>query len=156
MRYTALQLMKKKASENFKLGKAEFDGFKKIDVDESSLDLKNKDDLEYADDQLDIWANIRISYTGTPPESYRVLNQMIMDWVDDNEKDLKKQINPELISFIDGQYKDVDVSDLDADFDDYIWEDQVDYMPDVDEDNKEIKCAIELVLEIEYKENDDE
>jgi hypothetical protein len=81
---------------------------------------------------------------------------MLQDWVDDHDEDLKKIINPKLIPFLKEHYKDVDVSDLKEDFDDYIWEDQVDYMPEIDEDKKEIRFVVELVLEVEESEDGDE
>jgi hypothetical protein len=96
-----------------------------------------------------------IGYEGDLPDSYRVLNASIMDWVEEHEAELKKVINPKLVPFLKGQYPDVDVSDLQEDFDDYIWEDQVDYMPNPDEEAKTIKFSIELVLDIE-DENDSE
>jgi len=141
--------MIKIASKNFKFGEVKFDGFQRIDVDDSDTILDDSGDIDDPGDHLDVWANIRLKYEGDPPESYRVLNQMIMDWVDDNEKKLKEEINPELISFLSGQYENIDISDLDADFDDYIWEDQVDYIPEVHEDTKEIKFVLELVLDVE-------
>ena len=38
------------------------------------------------------------------------------------------------------------------DFDDYIWEDQVDYHPCLDEEKKEIGFTVELVLNVEGEE----
>ena len=148
MKSSVLEVMKIAAEDHFKLGKAEFDGFDKIDTDPGELELSG-DDLEEVADQLDVWAKIRIKYEGDPPENYRVMNKMIMDWVEDNESELSKLINPELIAYLKDQYEDVNVDDLDKDLDDYIWEDQVDYYPDVDEDKKEIKFIVELVLDLE-------
>jgi hypothetical protein len=144
-------MMKKLAAENFKIKDLKFVDFDTIMVDESFSD----EDSDYEEDevdedhQLDVWADMVLTYEGTPPQSYRTLNSMIMDYVDDNEDKIKKEINPKLKSFLNKTYPDVDTSDLDEDFDDYIWEDQVDYMPELDEPGKEIKFTLELVLDVE-------
>lgn len=151
MRASVVEYMAKKASENFKLKDASFLGFENIKIDEENA-VENNDEEFSAD--IEVWANISLKYDGEPPESYRVLNRMIQDWVDDNEDDLKKMINPKLSDFLKENYDDLDISDLDQDFDDYIWEDQVDYMPEIDEDQNKIEITVELVLEIEEKDED--
>ena len=146
MRAALVDVMAKKASENFKLKESEFIGFSSIDIDEENA-IETTDEDFSAD--IEVWADISIKYDGIPPGSYRVLNRMLQDWVDDHEQDLKKLINPKLVDFLKEKYEEIDVSDLNQDFDDYIWEDQVDYMPEVDEDSHTIKFTIELVLDIE-------
>jgi len=152
MRLSAVQAMKRIASEEgFKLKDVKFNDFQNIDESSIDVDAPGEESDEFSA-QLDIWANLTISYDGTPPDSYRVLNSIIMDWVDDNESALKKEINPELVKFLKKKYPNLDVSDLNEDFDDYIWEDQVDYMPDIDEEDKTINFTLELVLEIDEQE----
>lgn len=151
MRASVVEYMAKKASENFKLKDASFLGFENIKIDEENV-VENNDEEFSAD--IDVWANISLKYEGELPDSYRVLNRMIQDWVDDHEDELKKMINPKLSDFLKENYKGLDISDLDQDFDDYIWEDQVDYMPEIDEDKKKIDITVELVLEIEEKDED--
>lgn len=153
MRASVVEFMAKKASENFKLKEAKFIGFDNIKVDEENSVENNEE--EFSAD-IEVWANINIEYDGVPPDSYRVLNRMLQDWVDDHDGDLKKMINPKLVEFLKDKYDNIDVSDLNQDFDDYIWEDQVDYMPEIDEDKKTIKFTVELVLEIEEDEDDNE
>jgi len=149
MKYTAVQLMKRMAAEHFKLGNLQFDGFDKIDTTEVT------DSTEYGEElqaQLDIWADFRLTYTGTPPESYRVLNSMVMDYVDEHEEEFKAAINPQIVAFVKSQYQDVDLSEVDDKVDDFIWEDQVDYMIEIDEDNNEILFTLELVMDVEETE----
>jgi hypothetical protein len=146
MRMSTVQAMRVLASSSFKLKAVSFDGFESLEETKIGMAQDSDDDM-FA--QLDVWANMHISYEGDPPDSYRVLNAAIMDWVEEHDDELKKVINPKLVPFIKGRYPDIDVSDLQEDFDDYIWEDQVDYMPDVDEDEKTIKFSIELVLDID-------
>lgn len=153
MRASVVEFMAKKASENFKLKEASFLGFDNVEIDEENAVENNEE--EFSAD-IEAWTNISIEYEGTLPDSYRVLNRMLQDWVDDHEKDLKKMINPKLTDFLKEKYKNLDVSDLNQDFDDYIWEDQVDYMPDIDEDNKKIKFIVELVLEVEEDEDSED
>jgi hypothetical protein len=152
MRASIVDFMAKKASENFKLKEASFVGFENIDIEEENV-IENNDEEFSAN--IEVWADIHISYEGTPPDSYRVLNRILQDWVDDHDGDLKKMINPRLSSFLKEKYANLDISDLNQDFDDYIWEDQVDYMPDIDEDKKVIKFTVELVLEIEEEDNEE-
>jgi len=148
LRMSTVQAMRVLAASSFKLTDVKFEGFESVEETQASV-VDDQDEL-FA--QLDIWANMVIGYEGTPPESYRVLNAAIMDWVEEHDGDLKKVINPKLVPFIKEKYQDVDVSDLKEDFDDYIWEDQVDYMPEVDEDAKAIRFSLELVLDIEDEE----
>jgi hypothetical protein len=159
-RLSTLQALKKLAAENFKIKDVEFVEFDTIQAKEFSKLFVSKIDGEKKDieetHQLDVWVDMLMKYEGTPPQSYRTLNSMIMDWVDENEDKLKKEINPKLKEFLNKVYPDVDTSDLDEDFDDYIWEDQVDYMPELDESNKEIKFSIELVLDVDEIQPDEE
>lgn len=151
MRASVVELMAKKAAENFKLKEVSFVEFEKVDIDEENS-VENNDEEFSAD--IEVWANLSIGYEGNPPDSYRVLNRMLQDWVDDHDEDIKKLVNPKLTEFLKENYDNIDVSDLNQDFDDYIWEDQVDYMPDIDEDKKEIRFTVELVLEIEETEEE--
>ena len=152
MRASVVEFMAKKAAENFKLKDFSFTGFENIEVSEENA-VDNNDEEFSAN--IEVWAN-KIKYEGEPPDSYRVLNRMLQDWVDDNDEALKKEINPKLVDFLKEKYEEIDVSDLKQDFDDYIWEDQVDYMPDVNEDEKTIDFTVELVLEIEEDEDNDD
>jgi hypothetical protein len=153
MKTSVVAAMKQRAAENFKLKDVSFVDFDSIDIDElSTVDPKNVADFSAS---VEVSANLCLTYDGTPPESYRVLNSMIQDWVEDHDADLKKIINPKLLPFIKERYKDIDASDLSEDFDDYVWEDQVDYMPELDEESKTIKFMVELVLEVEETESDD-
>jgi len=155
MKVSVVAAMKQKAAENFKLKDVSFIDFESIDMEEMSKVITEADLQEFSA-TVEVSANLLITYEGVPPDSYRVLNSMLQDWVDDHDEDLKKIINPKLIPFLKEHYKDVDVSDLKEDFDDYIWEDQVDYMPEIDEDKKEIRFMVELVLEVEESEDGDE
>jgi len=150
MKMTLVEIMAKRASENFKLGKPSFVRFDKIDIDEQKVQVKDGEDFS-AD--IEVWAVISLDYTGMPPESYRVINRIIQDWVDDHDSELKKIINPKLSSFLKDNYQDIDISDLNEDFDDYIWEDQVDYLPDIKEKEHKIEVTIELVLDVEDDED---
>ena len=155
MKLSAVQAMKALSDQNFKFtNKVDFVGFEGISST-SVEDMSGETQDEYEDlvEQLELWAVLSIGYEGVPPEGYRILNSMIMDWIDDNETVIKKLVNPKLIPYLKEKYPDIDVSDLQEDFDDYIWEDQVDYMPDIDEEKKTITITIELVLDIETEED---
>lgn len=153
MDHSTVAVMQKLASKNLKLKDAKFLNFEKVDIDE--IHTLSDDEVENLLAHVEIWANFNIGYEGELPSSYRVINAMIQDWVDENEEKLKKEINPKLIGFLHDHYRDIDTSDLREDFDDYIWEDQVDYMPDVDEDKKRIQFTVELVLDVTEEEQDE-
>lgn len=155
MKLTAIEAMKRVAATSFKFGDVSFNGFN--DIKKVEVETKTKENGMVEDDQganIDAWAELSIKYEGEPPQSYRVLNSMIMDWVDDNEAKLKKIINPQLKSYLQKEYPDIDLSDLEEDFDDYIWEDQVDYMPEINESKKKIDFVLELVLEVDEVEEE--
>jgi len=155
MRTSDIQVFKKLASKNFKLKEVQFVEFTdigKCDVSQSLTVDKGEGSsasIIFDKDMFEIVAELKLKFDGESPKSYRVLNSMLMDWVDDNESDLKKIINPKLKEFLNKEYPDIDTSDLDEDFDDYIWEDQVDYSPEIDEENSEIHFTLELVLNVE-------
>ena len=155
MRVTAVEAAKIVSAASFVLKDdvkfEDFDDVGEMELSHTVNVRKNGELSEYEQEfnQLDIWAHLSIGFEGEPPNSYRVLNSIIVDWVDEHEADLKKIINPKLISFLKDKFKDLDVSDLKEDFDDYIWEDQVDYVPGIDEDDGRLHFSIELVLDIE-------
>jgi len=153
MKTSVVAAMKEFASKNLKLKDVSFVDFDSIDLEEMDASITEADLQEFSA-SVEVSVNLKITYDGVLPESYRILNSMLQDWVDDHDEELKKVINPKLIPFLKEHYKDVDVSDLKEDFDDYIWEDQVDYMPEIDEDKKEIKFVVDLVLEVEEQEED--
>ena len=155
LRVTAVEAAKLVMAASFVLKNdvkfEDFDDVGNMELSHTVNVRKNGEMSEYEQEfnQLDIWAHLSIGFEGEPPSSYRVLNSIIVDWVDEHEEELKKIINPKLISFLKDKFKDLDVSDLKEDFDDYIWEDQVDYVPGIDEDDGRLHFSIELVLDIE-------
>jgi hypothetical protein len=155
MNSSIVEMMKVTASKNLKFMDAKFKDFESIDIEEESESIADEGMEDYSS-HVEIWANMSLTYEGELPDSYRVLNRMIGDWVDDHDDELKKEINPKLLPFLKDHFKDVDLSDLSEEFDDYIWEDQVDYMPDIREDKKEIDFTIELVLDVEESDEDDD
>jgi len=152
MTYTTLQVMKKMAAERLKFGDLEFAGFEKIDTTMISERVEGADD---ADLQVEVWANFRVKYEGELPESYRTINAMVMDWVDGHEDDIKKRIGGELVPWMRDQYPGTDLSELEEDVGDFLWEDQVDYMPEVYEDKHVITFTVELVMDVEMEEDDE-
>ena len=154
LRVSAVQAAKINAAANFILkDDAKFEGFDDVGELALSRSVNVRDNGEMSEyeqeyNQLDIWASISIGFEGEPPGSYRVFNSIILDWVDENEEKLKKIINSKLIFFLKEKFKDLDVSDLKEDFDDYIWEDQVDYLPGISDDDSRLHFSIELVLDV--------
>lgn len=132
------------AKQNFKIN----EDFKFLGFDDIT-----QDDKDETPEQIEIWTAIKITYDGKAPESYKILNLTIGDWVAANEKALTKVIHEKLKGHFSEYYPDSDTSEVHAESDSAIWLDQLDYMPRLDEDEKSIIIEIELVLEAEPKED---
>ena len=129
------------AKETFKI-KEDFEFVKFDDISHDEDDA----------DSFDIWSSVKISYEGKVPESYKIFNLLIGDWVYENQERLTKVIHEKLAGYFTENYPDSDVSELMEGEDTSIWLDQLDYMPRTDEDKKEITFEIELILHAEAQE----
>jgi len=98
---------------------------------------------------LEIWAAVKVHFDGELPESYKVLNLIIGDWVEANIEKLTPVLHEELKSHFKENYPDSDIMELDQVDDTAIWLDQLEYMPEIDQDKKEMTIEIELVLNAE-------
>jgi hypothetical protein len=126
------------ASKSFKIADTfELQGFE-------DMTSEGLTDAEPVPDQLDVWATVKLSYTGEVPDSYKALNLIISDWVVNHEPTLTKMIHTSLLTFLAENYAghESEVNDEDT----AIWLDQLEYMPRVDPDTKTIIIEIELVL----------
>jgi len=103
-------------------------------------------------DHIEIFAAVKIFYDGTLPESYKTINLLISDWVVDHTKELTKVIHGHLKGHFNKLYPDSDLSAMDGTEETSIWEDQLEYMPRINEEEKNIVIEIELVLEAEPQE----
>jgi len=101
---------------------------------------------------LEIWAAVKIPFEGELPESYKVLNLMIGDWVESNLEKLTPIIHEELKGHFKEHYPESDISGLEQAEDTAIWLDQLDYMPRINEDEGFMLIEVELVLETEAEE----
>jgi len=136
------------AQKNFKIK----DDFNIEGFDDLTEELNDPDHVE-------IWAEVEIGFEGQMPESYRVLNAIIGDWVEANVEKLTKAIHPKLVEHFKTFYPETDISAIDEEFeimeDSPIWLDQLDYMPKSKEGSKKMTIEIELVLESEPFEEED-
>jgi len=130
------------ASKSFKIK----DGFKFIEFDDITAD-DITENFPVPDD-IEIWAGVKIEYEGKVPESYKVLNLMIGDWVEEHEESLTIEIHNQLKAHFQKHYPNSETADLDNG-DTALWMDQLDYMPRINPDNKSIIIEIELVMETE-------
>jgi hypothetical protein len=110
-------------------------------------------DLSTVPDPLDIIAVVKLKYEGTPPDSYKVLNLIIGDWVELHLDELTKVIHEKLKGHLNEFYPNSDISDMDGE-DTAIWTDQLDYLPAVDSNDNSILIDIELVLHAESLEEE--
>lgn len=131
------------AGQNFKLS----DEFEFIEFDDISAEGGITEDSPIPD-QVEIWAAIKLNYTGKVPETYKALNLVIWGWVEKHEDELNKVVIEELKKHFEEKYPGSDASELNGG-DEVVWEDQLDYMPRINPDNKEIIIEVELVMDTE-------
>lgn len=132
------------AAKEFKLSDDfEFVEFNDVELNEG--EIKAQDPVP---DQVEIWAAIKLNYSGKIPPTYKSLNLVIWDWVEKHENELNKVIVDELKKHFEENYPESDTEELDNG-DSVIWEDQLDYMPRISPDQKEIIIEVELVLDTE-------
>lgn len=134
------------AAQNFSLK----NNFEFIAFDD--ITAEHIEEMQETPESLEIWAAIKVPYTGELPDSYKVLNLMIGDWVESNLEKLTQTLHDELKKHFTANYPESDASALDQMEDTAVWLDQLDYMPDVDEDKKTMQIEIELVLNAESNE----
>jgi hypothetical protein len=133
------------ASQKFSLK----DDFEFVEFDD--ITSEGISETEPTPEAIEIWAAVQVPFSGELPESYKVLNLMIGDWVAKNEKDLTKVIHEKLAEHFKKNYPDSDTSDLSSSEDSAIWLDQLDYMPRTEDGKKSLTIEIELVLDTEEK-----
>lgn len=131
------------AAKNFSIK----DNFDFIALDDISAEEIQK--AQTAPEIIEIWAAVKIYFDGEIPESYKVLNLLIGDWVENNIQSLSKVIHEQLKQHFLENYPNSDASDLDTLDESAIWTDQLDYMPTIDSDNNSMTIEIELVLDAE-------
>jgi hypothetical protein len=132
-----------RALKNFKLeDKFEFEEF-------DDITPEGLTETEPVPEHIEIWAAIQIPFEGTLPESYKVLNLIIGDWVGQHEKELTMIIHGKLKEHFKANYPNSDTSEMDEDS--AIWTDQLDFMPRINEKEKNMIVEIELVLEAEQQ-----
>jgi len=127
------------AQKSFKI----LDDFKIKDIEEVS------EEVDAIPEHLELWAVTEIQFSGELPDSYRVLNAIIGDWVESHQEELDKAIHPVLIDFFKEAYPDSDLSEIKEGFEETpIMTDQADYMPRIEGgEEKTLTIEIELILE---------
>jgi hypothetical protein len=131
------------AAKNFSIK----DDFSFVEFDDITAEEFNE--IKTLPDVLEIWAAVKVNYDGTLPESYKVLNLMIGDWVGENVQKLTTEIHTQLKGHFGKNYPDSDSSELENMENSAIWLDQLDYMPIINEDDKSLVIEIELILHAE-------
>ena len=131
------------AAQNFKI-KDKFEFLEFDDIAQESITERAP-----VPEHIEIWAGIKISYEGKIPESYRILNFLIGDWVEVHKKELTKVIHEQLKGHFQTVYPNSDTSEVHGESETSIWEDQLDYMPRINEADNSIDIEIELVLDTE-------
>lgn len=100
-------------------------------------------------DDFVIVVDMSIPFSGDAPESARVLNAMVMDWVGANIQALDSMIREPISDFLEENYPSIDIgSILDGD-QLLIWEDQVDYLVSVEKEGDILHFTIETLLDLD-------
>jgi hypothetical protein len=108
------------------------------------------EEVDSVPDQLELWAAVDLKFSGNIPDSYRVLNAIIGDWVEAHEEQLDKAVHPVLIKFFEDYYPDSDLSEIREKFENTpIMTDQADYMPRTEEGSSTLTIEVELIVEPE-------
>ena len=129
------------AEQNFRI----LDQFEFIELSDAAAE--GVSELSSVPDVLDIISVIKVHYDGQAPESYKVLNLMIGDWVEQHLDELTKVIHEKLKGHFQEYYPNSDISDMDEE-DTAIWTDQLDFLPTMESDNAML-IDIELILHAE-------
>jgi hypothetical protein len=129
------------AKEGFKIN----DDFEFIEFDDITGGSITED--RPTPDQVEIFAAVKIGYTGEVPDSYKTLNLIIGDWVEDNEDSVARVVNEALRKHFTEYYPNADLSEMEDGSP--IWLDQLDYMPRINSAKKEIIIEVELVMDTE-------
>jgi hypothetical protein len=137
------------AAQNFSIK----DNFEFIEFDDITAEELQTEGAE-APETIEIWAAVKITYTGQVPDSYKVLNLMIGDWVENHVEPLTKVLHAELKTHFQSTYPDSDHTALNQMEDTAVWLDQLDYMPRIEVDKQEMVIEVELVLNAEPLGND--
>ena len=133
------------AAKKFKLR----NDFEFLSFDDISLDYIKEGEVP---DHLEIWASVRIHFDGEIPESYKALNLLIGDWVEQHEDELTEVIHEKLKDHVADKYPN---ASHDLDFgDSSIWLDQLDYMPRSEEGSDALEIEMELVLDVDTEEDE--
>lgn len=128
------------AAQNFKIAPtAEFVEFTDLTHEEVSQH-------NVTPDLIEIFARMKVTFEGTPPESNKVLNLMIGDWVEAHTAPLTEQLHNQLKKHFNDNYPGSDFTELDQVEDTAIWADQLDFMPEIEEGTNTMHIDIELVL----------
>jgi hypothetical protein len=131
------------STQNFKI----HDEFEFISFDDMTFETMDADVT--LPTSMEIFAEIRISYDGEPPESYKALNLIIGDWVEKNVDALSDVVHSKLKDHVSKNYPDSNTADLDDEETTAIWMDQLDYMPKIDTEKNKMTIEVELVLHAE-------
>jgi hypothetical protein len=116
-------------------------------------DSGNKEASGVEAEDFIMYAQVAVPCEGNIPEDHRVLNVIISDYMADKKSVLETSLQKPVLSFLVREYQGVaDYSEVLNGMEDFIWEDQVDYLPLVDKTSNRIFFTIELLLEMDTQE----
>ena len=104
---------------------------------------------EFAPEDIDIYAGVSVSHSGELPESARVLNAIVMDYVDANRTDLENLVLPSIRTLLSENYPEMDTSPLEGPSEGLLNADQVDYHAGIDPQTGKLHFDVEILLDFE-------
>jgi hypothetical protein len=135
-------IRKLNAAQKFKIS----DDFEVTGFEDMTEEMEDQDSME-------MWATVKLTHGGDLPESYKVLNLMIGDWVEAHADSLTETIHGKLREYMEEKYPGSDHTALEQTEDSVIWMDQLDYMPQIEDDGT-ITIEVEIILHAEGDEEE--
>lgn len=81
---------------------------------------------------LTFFVEMALPFHGEPVESARILNNLVLSWVDANISSLDEIARPMVLSYLSEYYPEIDPGDMQDEGSPLIWHDQVDYLASID------------------------
>lgn len=94
--------------------------------------------------EVTLFVEVSVPYHGAPVESARILNGVVLSWVDSRLSALDEIARPHVVSFLSEYYPEVDPGDMLERGTHLIWYDQVDYLASIQEREQLVHFSLEV------------
>lgn len=94
--------------------------------------------------EIVFFVEMTIPFYGSPVDSARILNNIVLSWVDARLTSLDEIVRPHVLAYLSEYYPEIDPGDLVQHGTHLVWYDQVDYMACVDEKSSTVHFSLEV------------